>query len=185
MSTTPSVQSGQILLAEPFMQDPHFRRAVVLLCEHHDQGTFGFILNKLTDMSMSDLLNDFPPFEATVFYGGPVQTDTLHYVHNVGELLEESIKICDGVWWGGDFDKLKFLISTGLIEPSNIRFFLGYAGWSGGQLDEEMEVGSWVTAPMDPNYLFKTQPAKLWSQAMYNKGNRYEIIADMDEPAWN
>jgi putative transcriptional regulator len=48
-----------------------------------------------------------------------------------------------------------------------------------------MEVGSWVTAPMDANYLFKTQPAKLWSQAMYNKGNRYEIIADMDEPSWN
>lgn len=121
-----------------------------------------------------------------MYYGGPVQTDTLHYIHNVGDLLEESVRIADGVWWGGDFEKLKFLITSGLIEPHNIRFFVGYSGWSAGQLTEEMDYGSWVTAPMHANYLFKTQPGQLWSQVMYNKGDLYEIIADMpDIVSWN
>jgi len=186
MAAKSLIKSGQILLAEPFMQDPYFRRAVVLLCEHHEEGSLGFILNKSIDMGVNDLMSEFPRFDAEVFYGGPVQTDTLHYVHNLGDLLDESVKVADGVWWGGDFDKLKFLITNGLAEPANIRFFVGYSGWSGGQLGEEMEYESWVAAPMDANYVFKTQPARLWSQVMYNKGDIYEIIADMPEMmSWN
>lgn len=180
------VKSGQILLSEPFMIDPYFRRAVVLLCEHHEQGSLGFILNKSIDIQVNDLISDFPAFEAEVFYGGPVQTDTLHYIHNVGDLLDDSLQVSNGVWWGGDFDKLKVLITTDLIKPENIRFFVGYSGWSSGQLGEEMETGSWMTAPMDANYLFKTKPQEMWSKVMYNKGNRYEVLADMPEHVcWN
>lgn len=168
------------------MIDPYFRRAVVLLCEHHEQGSLGFILNKSIDIQVNDLISDFPAFEAEVFYGGPVQTDTLHYIHNVGDLLDDSLQVSKGVWWGGDFDKLKALITTDLIKPENIRFFVGYSGWSSGQLGEEMETGSWMTAPMDANYLFKTKPQDMWSQVMYNKGNRYEVLADMPEHVcWN
>jgi putative transcriptional regulator len=186
MAAKSLIKSGQILLAEPFMQDPYFRRAVVLLCEHHEEGSIGFILNKSIDMKVNDLMSDFPAFDAEVFYGGPVQTDTLHYVHNVGDLLDDSIRVAEGVWWGGDFEKLKVLITNGLIEPKNVRFFVGYSGWSGGQLDEEMEYGSWVTAPMDANYLFRSKATQLWSQVMYNKGDLYEIIADMpDVVSWN
>lgn len=186
MATNTKVRSGQVLVAEPFMLDPYFRRAVVLLCEHHNQGTVGFILNKSIDMGINDLMSDFPKFEAEVFYGGPVQTDTLHYLHNVGELLEESIQIADGVWWGGDFEKLKFLVAQQLIQPSNIRFFVGYSGWSSGQLNEEMEYGSWVTADMDANYLFKFKPSRLWRHVMYNKGDVYEVLSDMPEHiSWN
>jgi putative transcriptional regulator len=168
------------------MQDPYFRRSVVLLCEHHDQGSIGFILNKSIDMGINELMSDFPRFDSEVFYGGPVQTDTLHYVHNFGDLLEESIQIAPGVWWGGDFDKLKFLISSELVQPNHIRFFVGYSGWTSGQLLDEMEYGSWLPADMDSNYIFKSKPTQLWSQVMYNKGNSYEIIADMPDPvAWN
>jgi putative transcriptional regulator len=180
------IKNGQILLAEPFMLDPYFRRAAVLLCEHHAQGSMGFILNKAVDIGINDLVNGFPEFESEVFYGGPVQTDTLHYIHNVGNLLDESIRICAGLWWGGDFEKLKILIGSGLIQPNNIRFFVGYSGWSAGQLAEEMTTGSWVPAEMDANYVFKIQPGQVWSHAMYNKGNRYEILADLPEVMhWN
>ena len=181
------IKTGQILIAEPFMADPYFRRAVVLLCSHDDEdGSIGFILNKGIAMTVNDLVSDFPHFEGEVFYGGPVQTDTLHYVHNVGDLLDDSVKLAPGVWWGGDFAQLKFLISSGLLEPSNIRFFIGYSGWSSGQLDEEMNTGSWVTGEMDPNYVFKTSPRRLWSQAMHNKGDVFEVIADMPEHIfWN
>ena len=78
MAINTKVKSGQVLVAEPFMLDPYFRRAVVLLCEHHDQGTIGFILNKNIEMGINDLMSDFPQFEADVYYGGPVQTDTVH-----------------------------------------------------------------------------------------------------------
>ena len=181
------IQTGQVLIAEPFMLDPYFRRAVVLLCSHDgEDGSIGFILNKGIAMTVNELVADFPRFEGEVFYGGPVQTDTLHYVHNVGDLLDDSVKLAPGVWWGGDFDQLKFLITSGLLEPHNIRFFVGYSGWSGGQLDEEMSIGSWVTGEMDANYVFKTSPQRLWSQAMHNKGNLFEVIADMPEHIfWN
>lgn len=168
------------------MQDPYFRRAVVLLVEHHEQGSLGFILNKSIDMGINELMSEFPKFETEVFYGGPVQTDTLHYVHNLGDLLEDSVKVADGVWWGGDFEKLKILISSELVQPHNIRFFVGYSGWTSGQLKDELEYGSWMSANMDANYVFKSTPKQLWSQVMYNKGNAYEIIADLpDLMSWN
>lgn len=186
MATNTVIKSGQILIADPFMLDPYFRRSVILVCEHHDQGTIGFILNKSIDMGLNDLMGDFPTFDSEVFYGGPVQTDTLHYVHNLGDMLDESIKITDGVWWGGDFDKLKFLITRQMVHPDNIRFFVGYSGWSSGQLKEELEYGSWVTGNLDANYIFKFKPNRLWRHAMYNKGDLYEIISDMpDQISWN
>ncbi len=168
------------------MLDPYFRRAAVLLCEHHEQGSLGFILNKSIDMGINDLMSDFPAMDVEVYYGGPVQTDTLHYVHNVGTLLDDSVQVGDGIWWGGDFEKLKFLITSDLIKPANIRFFVGYSGWSAGQLNDELESGSWVLTESDANYIFKVKPSELWSVAMHNKGNLFEVLADMpDNISWN
>lgn len=168
------------------MIDTNFKRSAVLLCEHNEDGSIGFIMNKPLSMRIDELVENFPEFDSDVLYGGPVQTDTIHYVHNVGDLLDDSSKVTDGVYWGGDFDKLKFLIETGLILPKDVRFFVGYSGWSGGQLAEEMKHGSWVLADMDANYLFKAKPTSLWSQVMHNKGNYYSVIADMpDTVNWN
>jgi putative transcriptional regulator len=168
------------------MIDPNFKRSTVLVCEHNSEGSIGFILNKPLQMQVDELIDDFPEFSSEVFFGGPVQTDTIHYIHNVGELLDESMEIARGLYWGGDFEKLKFLISSDLIKPANIRFFVGYSGWSEGQLEDEMTYGSWVVTDMDPNYLFKSQPGQLWSQAMYNKGNAYTVIAQVPEDySWN
>ncbi len=180
------VSSGKVLLAEPFMLDPNFKRSAVLLCEHNKEGSVGFIMNKPLNMQIDELIEDFPEFDSEVFFGGPVQTDTIHYIHNVGSLLDDSIWIADGVFWGGDFEKLKFLITSHLIQPHNIRFFVGYSGWSEGQLKDEMIYGSWVLAEMDANYLFKSKPNHLWKQAMYNKGDAYTVIAQMpDSSNWN
>ncbi len=180
------IKSGSVLLSEPFMADPNFKRAAVLLCEHGDEGSVGFIFNKKLDVRVDELISEFPEFDAPVYFGGPVQTDTIHYIHNQGELLEDSRKVADGVWWGGDFEKLKFLISSNLITPVDIRFFVGYSGWSEGQLMEEMSYGSWVVADMHPNYVFKSQPDMLWSQIMANKGDAFSVIATMPDTAnWN
>ncbi len=180
------LNSGTILLAEPFMADPNFKRAAVILCEHHSEGSIGFILNKLVDMKINDLIASFPEFDAEVYYGGPVHTDTIHYIHNKGDLLEGSHQVAEGVYWGGDFEKLKFLVSSQLIEPKDIRFFVGYSGWSADQLKDEMEMGSWVLADLDANYVFNAERDSLWSEIMKNKGNTYSVIAQMpDYVNWN
>ncbi|MEM1322685.1 MAG: YqgE/AlgH family protein [Bacteroidota bacterium] len=181
-----SIERGKVLLAEPFMQDPNFKRAVVLLCEHEEGGSLGFILNKSLDMKINELIADFPDIDCSVYYGGPVQTDTIHYIHNVGEILDDSRKVVNGVYWGGNFEKLKFLITTKMIVPENIRFFVGYSGWSIDQLKQEMRHGSWVPADMDANYLFKSKPQLLWKKVMQNKGDTYSVIAQMpDGVSWN
>jgi putative transcriptional regulator len=180
------IKAGKVLLAEPFMADPHFKRAVILLAEHRLDGSIGFILNKTIGRNINELLADFPDFEAEVFYGGPVATDTLHFVHCVGGLLEDSIPISRGLWWGGDFNKLKFLIEQNLVDANQIRFFVGYSGWTEGQLLEEMETGSWVIGDGDSNYVFNTRPKKLWSEAMKQQGDTFEIISGISENVnWN
>lgn len=177
---------GKVLLAEPFMLDPNFKRSAVLLCDHGEEGSVGFIMNKPLNMRIDDLIEDFPEFESEVLFGGPVQTDTIHYIHNIGDLLEDSLQVANGLYWGGDFEKLKFLIASDLIEPGNIRFFVGYAGWTEGQLYEEFNLGSWVLADMDANYLFKAEHKGIWKQVMYDKGDLYTVLAQMPENfSWN
>lgn len=173
---------GKILIAEPFMQDPNFRRSVIFICENDEkEGTVGFVLNKEMDIEVNSLLKDFPPFESQCFYGGPVATDTIHYIHDVGDILEESIHIRDNLYWGGNFEQLKFLIERELVLPRNIRFFVGYSGWSSGQLDAEMKLGSWIVGEMDFNYAFYNSPEKLWKNCLINKGDSYSVISQIPD----
>ncbi len=176
-----AIHAGTLLIAEPFMLDPYFRRSVILMCEHEDDSSLGFIINKKLDVRVSDLIQGMPDFDQHVFYGGPVQTDTIHYIHNVGELLDESVAIAPGVFWGGSFEKLKFLIDKQLILPDNIRFYVGYSGWTEGQLEEELSYGSWITDQADANYIFKFDPTTVWQKVLQEKGSVYSVIAQMPE----
>lgn len=175
------VKAGSILIAEPFMEGNPFKRSVIAVCEHRPDGTVGFILNKRIDMSIEALVANFPEFEAPVFYGGPVDTDTIHYIHNLGHLLDDSNEVSRGVYWGGDFEKLKFLITSGLVKKDNIKFFIGYSGWSGGQLQAELDEGTWIVDDLYANYAFKDEESSLWSTVLNNKGDKYTVIAQMPE----
>ncbi len=176
------VKKGKVLLSEPFMQDPHFRRSAVLLTDHRKEGTVGFILNRTIDMKINDLIADFPELDSEVFFGGPVAADTVHYLHNVGDILDDSIYVSKGVYWGGDYVKLKFLIENELIKPNNIRFFVGYSGWSGGQLEEELSIKTWMMSNMNANFLFKMNPRNLWQKILDLKGENYAIISKIPDP---
>ena len=180
--TNTPIKSGQVLLSEPFMLDPNFKRSVVLIVDHTEEdGTVGFVLNKETDFELSELVEDIEDFPSKVFAGGPVATTTLHYLHNVGDMLEESVKIANGIYWGGDFTALKFLIDQKLILPENIRFFLGYSGWTAGQLSTELDERSWIISEMDPNYLFNNKIDELWKSMLKDKGEHFEAISQIDE----
>lgn len=175
------VAAGKLLIAEPFMTDPYFSRSVILLCDHSAEGSLGFIINKPLDVRLNDILAGFPVFDVPAHYGGPVQTDTIHFLHNVGDLLDDSVPVTSGIWWGGNFEKLKFLVDNHLILPDNIRFFVGYSGWSEGQLEDEMKIGSWVLGEPHPNYVFREEPGNLWQMALDHKGGLYAVIGHMPE----
>ncbi len=186
MSNKSKVKNGTVLLSEPFSDSGFFHRTAVLMCDVHPKGALGFCLNKPLDMQIGELVRDFPVFDSEVYCGGPVSNDTLYFLHNLGDLLEGSEKVCDGVYWGGNFKELKVFIENEMITPDRIRFFVGYSGWEPGQLEEEMEDGHWILADMDANYLFKSNPHDLWQKIMKNKGNPFHVIAEIpDSISWN
>lgn len=172
---------GKILVAEPFMWDPNFKRAVVMLCEHQKEGSFGYILNRPLEMTLNELLEDFPKFDARLHFGGPVQTNTLHYLHHLGDLIPEAQLITEGVWWGGDFEQLKALIANDLVEPNQIRFYVGFSSWDEGQLNGELREGSWVLGNMDPNYVFKVKHDELWPTAMAQQSPTLGVIGQIPD----
>lgn len=175
------IETGRLLVSEPFMTDPHFKRTVILLADHHpDDGTVGFVLNRKTNLKLSEITSDFGDFEASIHYGGPVDLESLYFIHSAGELLEDSIKIYRGVFWSGNYEKLKVLIDCKLIKPDQIRFYIGYSGWTAGQLETEMKDASWIIAEMDPNFIFKSNPDHLWKEILNTKGYHYSAIGQIE-----
>lgn len=176
---------GSLLIAEPYMYDPHFRRAVVLVCDHNSEGSVGFILNKSVGMNVNSLISGFPEFTSEVYFGGPVQTDTIHYIHSKGDLIAGSVEVAQGIYWGGDFEQLKFCIENKLLLADEVRFFVGYSGWGEGQLVDEIGYLSWMLGEVDPNYVFNNYNKDLWRMVLENEGDVKGVIGQMPLPNWN
>lgn len=170
--------AGQLLIAEPFLSDPNFARSVILLCEHGEEGSVGFMINKPTDLTLGDLLPDLYTPSLGVSQGGPVQLDTLHMLHRMPETFGGN-EISSGVYWGGSYDALQQVISTQSYQPMNLRLFVGYSGWSPGQLEKEVEEGSWIIADLSPKILFETEPHDMWKAAIRMLGKEYAFLANM------
>jgi len=165
------IQKGKMLVAEPFMADFYFKRAVLLVAEYSDEeDSFGLIINKKTEYKIDQISSEFDNFNADVYLGGPVQTDSLFYLHRRGDILKESRQIIPGVYWGGDFEQLIFLINEGLITESDIRFYLGYAGWSPKQLDRELDEISWLVCNVTDREIFHPNPDNLWNESVKKLG---------------
>jgi putative transcriptional regulator len=173
--------AGSLLISEPFLLDSYFKRAVVLLSEHDEHGTLGFILNKPTDVRLNDAVEDFPDFDAPLYFGGPVETDTLFYIHTLGAKLEGAKEIATGIWWGGDYEQLKYLINTKQITNTQIRFYAGYSGWEPKQLATELKGKSWLVSASSRVFTFFDNPRNLWSQVLRSMGNEYAILANFPE----
>lgn len=178
--------AGKILISEPFMLDPQFRRSVVLLVEHAEQGTVGFVLNQETEVTIPDIIPGFPMFDARICIGGPVQTDTLHFIHKIPHLVEGGVEVEEGVYWGGDFEQLREHIAQGKVMLEDVMFFLGYSGWSPDQLIEEIESNAWIVSLTKSNDIFGADHDDLWKNAVKKLGNKYAHIANFPEnPMWN
>ncbi len=169
---------GDLLVAEPFMKDPNFKRSVVLICDHNNEGSFGLVMNRKLELRLNDVMPDFPEFEVPIFEGGPVGVDTLHFIHNKPE-LEGAKKLRADLYWSGNFEQLKLMVESQAITTQDIRFFIGYSGWSDGQLAQEMTYSSWMICRNFDNYLIQSD--RLWHQVLNHMGGDYKMVANYPE----
>jgi putative transcriptional regulator len=170
-------QPGSLLLSEPFLQDENFSRAVVLLCEHNEEsGSIGFVMNKPSILNLGDLISELDFLDAEVFIGGPVEQNTLHFIYFGVQRMEDSRSLGNEVWWGGDFPTLVQLINSGKLNLSQVRFFLGYSGWSPGQLADEFKDQTWIVySESFVKELFDNSAEQLWRSLMKRLGGEFEI----------
>ncbi|MDC7998176.1 YqgE/AlgH family protein [Gilvibacter sediminis] len=178
---------GVLLIAEPsILTDVSFNRSVVLLAEVNDAGAVGFILNKPLEFTLNDLIPEIDS-DITVYKGGPVEQDNLYFIHKIPELIPDSVEIASGIYWGGDFDAVMKLLEAGKISHEDIRFFLGYSGWASEQLDEELQINSWIVMknPYD-NGVIGMSYQNFWKEKMIEFGDDYALWSNAPEnPHYN
>lgn len=173
-----SVKSGSLLISEPFLGDPNFERSVVLVCQHDEEGSFGLVLNQQSNLMLSDVLPiESNPYDYPLGVGGPMEHNTLHYIHRLPE-LPAAIQVSENLWWGGDFDVLQQMLAAAEVEPSQIRFFLGYSGWSAGQLQEELDKNLWFINNNAANKLFTLNTETLWREILKQMGGKYKMFSN-------
>lgn len=171
-------RKGRVLIADPFTDDDYFGRSVVYICDHYSEGTFGFVLNNFIDIDLNEVAKNFPDIKSNISIGGPVQTEQIFFLHTVGKTIEGSMEVDDGIFIGGDYDQLKQKLDDGEIDPSKVRFFLGYSGWSTGQLQEEIDNHSWIVAPvLSPLEIMDDKVIDIWSNYMRRQGKKYDILS--------
>jgi putative transcriptional regulator len=167
---------GILLIADPFLKDPNFLRSVVFLCEHKEEGSFGFVLNRKFENTLDELIPDVEGYKLPVFYGGPVQMDTIHFLHQYPEEIPGGEEVMKGIYWGGDFAKAVELIKSGDIDFAKIRFYIGYSGWGTGQLNEELKEKSWLTVKANRKLIFQTSAENIWKESLKHLGGDYEMM---------
>ena len=171
------VGKGKILISEPFAQDNYFYRSIVLLTEHNDDGSFGFILNKPVSVKSSEILKDISNLDFNVSIGGPVNQDAVYYLHTLGDKIPESIHVCENIFWGGDFDVLRNLVKKGSVTEKQLRFFIGYSGWEPQQLNEELSNKNWIVSQISADKIMDVKK-DYWKNILNSLGEKFKIWAN-------
>ncbi len=181
-----SPEKGKLLVSEPFLADYNFKRSVVLLTTHDETGTIGFILNKPLNIKLKDVMEVEDYVDVTLYLGGPVQNNTLHYIHSDESLAESSQKIGENLYWGGDFEQILAKLNSNTLDKDKYRFFLGYSGWGAGQLDLEMDIHTWIVTSSSADIIFQDDDEALWRNVLRNMGGAYKVISNSpDSPQLN
>ena len=166
-------EKGKILISEPLLGDYYFKRSVVLLAEHNEDGSFGLIMNKPLNARFNDIVKDFPDFDTRVFLGGPVQNNNLFFVHSKGDVIDDSQEIIRGLFWGGNLEQIKEMMKLNQINKEEIRFYVGYSGWGSNQLEDELKRNSWLVSDIELDVLLNTHPDRLWDRVLRDLGSKY------------
>ncbi len=168
---------GKILIAEPFLKGPYFGRSIIFLTECSKHGAIGFVLNKSSKIYPDEVIDDLFSFKGELFIGGPVSSDTLHFIHTLGNKIPGSIKITNNIYWGGDFEHIKSLINKDKATFKQVKFFAGYSGWSPGQLENEIKEKSWIVTELDDLSIMSDNIEDIWKHTLHNMGGIYKTWA--------
>ena len=173
---------GKLLIAGPTLLDPNFRRTVVLMTHHDEDGAMGLVLSRPSPLSVSDTVPDLAdlPGADCIYVGGPVQTDV------IVALVELEVPDYEVPPIVGNVGYLPGEGETDDLEIARVRVFAGYSGWGPGQLEEEMAEPSWIVVRAEPDDVFAADPDELWRTVLHRKGGKYALIATMPfDPSLN
>ncbi|MBM3160361.1 MAG: YqgE/AlgH family protein [Bacteroidetes bacterium] len=172
------VKKGSLLISDPFLADRYFGRSVVLICGYGKEGAFGFVLNHYLDVDLHKLDEQFPDIQARISLGGPVDKEHLFFIHTLGNRIDGSTSLYNGIFYGGDFEQLNRLFETEPNTSGKVRFFIGYSGWSEGQLEQEIKESSWLPVNnITTEIIMDTKIDKLWETCLEKQGKRFKIIS--------
>jgi len=176
------MKAGDFLIATPtIIGDPNFQRSGVLMVDCQATGTVGFIINKKLEYTLDELMENVDsPFP--MYYGGPVEQDNLFFVHRLGSQIPHSLPIQEDLYWSGDFETVLSLIEAKKVNPTQIRFFLGYSGWAEGQLESEIKEGSWAVVDSEEVLDWMGNSSEdFWKNQMRALGGRFLIWSNAPE----
>lgn len=181
MAETETFLKGHLLLDSGQLRGSFFQRTVVLICQHDSDGAFGLVLNRATgsnvgEMIVADLPNTLKNFP--LFLGGPVQPSALSFLHSDSFIPDANV--IPNLTLGHSLDSLMEL-GESFSPTRKIRMFAGYAGWSPGQLEDEMKRKAWLTHPASLELVFETDPKELWQAILRQKGWKYKLLSQMPE----
>jgi len=181
-----SPSQGKVLLSLPFLSDVYFKKTAILLAEHTEDGSIGFILNRPHSYKLHQLIDGVGEKDFAVSFGGPVSSDTLFFIHTLGSYIPNSLEIAKGIYWGGEFSAIKEMLKNDEITNDNVRFFLGYSGWSPGQLKEEIDADTWLVCDMHTKDIMQDSDDKFWNYALKKMGDKYAYWSTFpDDPSYN
>lgn len=167
---------GSLLISEPFLRDSYFQRSVVLLIQHGMEGSMGFVLNKKTDYVLNSFFPELNEYaDIPIYLGGPVSSNRLFFIHTLGEsVVPQTIPISNGLCFDGDFGSIKQYILNGNPVEGRIKFFLGYSGWTEGQLGMEIKENSWLVSREAQNQgVLLADGEAFWKSSLELLGKKY------------
>lgn len=176
------IQKGTFLIATPEIENGIFFRSIVLVCEHNPNGSFGIVINKSLDLELPEEIvniNNLANPHVGIRAGGPVQTNQMMLLHTSEQIPHQTLKICDGVFLGGDLQFLQEAISD--ENGPQIYLCFGYAGWGAGQLEREFLDGHWFIHPASAPYIFDIEADKLWQSLLRDMGGKYASLSMIPE----
>ena len=178
--------AGKFLISDPFLPDPNFSRTVVYLGSYDEAGAVGFVVNRPSDLTLEEVLPGYAGIRCKIFLGGPVEQNTLHFIHCCEKLADDSKAVQPGIFWGGNLDEVVEALRNGEMQENEVRFFAGYSGWSAGQLDDELVERAWFVTDAGKEYIFSEHPDVLWKEVLSGMGGDFSILGNSPlDPRWN
>src|SRR5688572_8104316 len=173
---------GTLLVASPLLLYPNVMHAVVMICDHVTEGSYGVVVNRRGELTVGDLGAEVPLLEGRrdpVWLGGPVGVEQLQVLHSMGDTIPGALPVMPGVQLGGDPEVLRRVLSKDKTKSPPLRFVVGYSGWGAKQLEAELREGAWIVCPGKDQFVFDPDPDTLWRRVLRARGGPYATLADL------